>query len=180
MNQSDSICLVRARLIRILHVVSGDEFRGVVKLCGKEPRSFFVSTGISSPVDKVEELEVTPSPINLRVKDFLDFIFDFSINLDWRRQRLNSIQNGAWVGEFKLGDMEDGVYGFHSIGESEREGMSTWLCYDCKGSKILVGELLGGVRRPKVLCFHIDFISYFEIWQSGSSGICRALIALLH
>ena len=109
-NWTDLVCLVQARLIRILHMVSGDEFGGMVKLRGKEPQSFFVGTGISSPVDKVEELAVTPSPINLRVKDFLDFIFDFSVDLDQRWRRLNSVQNCAWVGEFKLGDVEDGVH----------------------------------------------------------------------
>ena len=100
-----------------------------------------------------------PSPINFRVKDFLDFVFNFSIDLNRRRQRLNSIRNGAWVGEFELGDMEDRVHGFHSVRESEREGMSTGLHYDCEGSEVLVGEVLGGVRRPEVLSFHIDFIS---------------------
>ena len=102
---------------------------------------------------------MTPSPINFRVKDFLDFIFDFSIDLNRRWRRLNSIQNGAWVGEFELGDMEDRVHGFHSVGESECEGMSTRLCYDCEGSKVLVGEFLGGACRPEVLSFHVDFIS---------------------
>ena len=161
-------------------MVPGDEFRGMIKFSGKKPQSFFISTCVTSPADEVEELAVTPSPINFRVKDFLNFIFNFSVDLDWRWRRLNSIWNGAWVGEFKLEDMEDRVYRFHSVGELEHEGMSTWLHYDCKGSKILVGELLGGARRPKVLCFHIDFISYFEIWRSGSSGICGTLIALLH
>ena len=102
-------------------MVSGNEFGSVVKLCGKEPQSFLIGTCVSSPADKIEELAVTPSPINLRVKDFLDFIFDFSVDLDRRWRRLNSIWNGAWVGEFELGDMEDGVYGFHSVRESERE-----------------------------------------------------------
>ena len=140
-------------------MVSGDEFGGVIKLRGKEPQSFFVSTCISSPADKIEELAVMPSPINLRVKDFLDFIFDFSVDLDWRRQRLNSIRNGAWVGKFELGHMEDGVHRFHSVGELECEGMSTWLRYDCEGSEILVGELLGGACRLEILSFHVDFIS---------------------
>ena len=63
------------------------------------------------------------------------------------------------MGEFKLGDMGDGVHGFHSVGESEREGMSTGLCYDCEGSEVLVGELLGGACRPEVPSFHVDFIS---------------------
>ena len=131
-------------------------------------------------MDKVEKLAVMPSPINLRVKDFFDLAFDFSVDLDRRQWRLNSIQKGAWVGEFELGEMEDGVHRFHSVRELEREGMGTRLRYDCKGSEILVGELLGGVHRPKVLSFHIDFISYLEIWWSGSSGICGTLIVLLH
>ena len=84
------------------------------------------------------------------------------------------------MGEFELGDVEDRVHGFHSVGESEREGVTTGLRYDCEGSEVLVGELLGGACRPEVLSFHVDFISYLEIWRSGSSGICGALIALLH
>ena len=91
-------------------MVSSNKFRGMIKLHGKEPQCFFVSTCISSPVDKVEELAVMPSPINFRVKDLFDFIFNFSVDLNWRRQRLNSIRNGAQVGEFELGDMEDRVH----------------------------------------------------------------------
>ena len=123
---------------------------------------------------------MTPSLIDFRVKDFLDFIFDFSVDLDRRRRRLDPIRNGTWVGEFELGDMEDRVHGFHSVRESEREGVTTGLRYDCEGSEVLVGELLGGACRPEVLSFHVDFISYLEIWRSGSSGVCGTLIALLH
>ena len=161
-------------------MVSDDEFGGVIKLRGKEPRSFFVGTCVTSPVDKIEELAVMPSPINFRVKDFLNFIFNFSINLDRRRRRLNSIQNSARMGEFELGDMEDRMHRLHRVGETECEGMSTRLRDDCEGSEVLVGELLGGAHRPEVLGFHIDFISFLEIWRSGSSGVCGALIVLLH
>ena len=160
-------------------MVSDDKFGGMIKLRGKEPRRFFIGTCVTSPADKVEDLAVTPSPINFRVKDFLDFVFDFSVDLDRRWRRLNPIRKGTWVGEFELGDVEDGVHGFHSVGESEREGVTTRLRYDCEGSEVLVGELLGGARRPEVLSFHVDFISYLEIWRSGSSGICGTLIALL-
>ena len=177
--QSDLVCLVWARLVRVLQMVPSDKFGGVIEFSGKKPRSFFVSTCITSPADKVQELAVTPSPINLRVKDFLDFIFDFSIDLNQRWQRLDPIQNGAQVGEFELGDVEDGVHRFHSVGESECEGMTTGLHYDCKGSEVLVGELLGGACRPEVLGFHIHFISYLEIQWNGSSGVCRTLIVLL-
>ena len=114
---SDLVCLVRARLIRVLHVVPSNEFGAMVKFGGKKPQSFFVSTGISSPADKVEELAVTPSPINLGVKDFLDFVFNFSINLNQRWQRLSYVRNSAWMGEFELGDMEDGMYRLHRVGE---------------------------------------------------------------
>ena len=161
-------------------MVSDDEFRGVIKLRGKEPRSFFVSTCVTSPADKIEELAVTPSPINFRVKDFLNFIFDFSVDLDRRRRRLNSIQNSVRMGEFELGDVEDRMHRLHRVRESECEGMSTRLRDDCEGSEVLVGELLGGARRPEVLSFHVDFISYLEIRRSGSSGVCGALIVLLH
>ena len=126
-------------------------------------------------MDEVEELAVMPSPINFKVKDFVDF----SIDLDQRRQRLNSVRNSAWMGEFKLGDVEDRVHGFHSVRELECERMTTGLRYDCEGSEVLVGELLGGVHRPEVLGFHIHFICYLEIWQNGSSGVCGTLIALL-
>ena len=47
------------------------------------------------------------------------------------------------MGEFKLGDMEDRVHQLHSVGESEHEEISTRLHYDCEGSEIPVGELLG-------------------------------------
>ena len=126
-------------------------------------------------MDEVEELAVMPSPINFKVKDFVDF----SIDLDQRWQRLNSVRNSAWMGEFKLGDVEDRVHGFHSVRELECEGMTTGLRYDCEGSEVLVRELLGGVRRTEVLGFHIHFICYLEIWQNGSSGVCGTLIALL-
>ena len=160
-------------------MVSDDEFGGVIKLHGKEPQSFFVGTCVTSPVDKVEELAVMPSLIDFRVKDFLDFVFNFSVDLDRRRQRLDLIRNGTWVGEFELGDVEDRVHRFHSVGELEREGVTTGLRYDCEGSEVLVGELLGGAHRPEVLSFYVDFISYLEIWWSGSSGVCGTLIVLL-
>ena len=152
-------------------MVHGNKFGGMIEFSGKEPRGFFVGTGISSPADKVEKLAVMPSPINLRVKDFLNFVFDFSINLDQRQRRLNSIQNGAWVGEFKLGDMEDGMHRLHRVRESECEGMGTRLRYDCEGSEVLVGELLGGACRPKILSFHVDFISYLEILQRDRKSV---------
>ena len=76
-------------------MVSSNEFGGMVKLCGKEPQSFFISSSISSPADQVQKLAVTPSPVNLGIEDFFDLIFNFSVDLNWRQQRLDSIRNGA-------------------------------------------------------------------------------------
>ena len=103
--RSDLVRLVQARLVRVLQMVPGNEFGGMIEFSDKKPQSFFVSICITSPADKVQESAVTPSPFNLRVKDFLDFIFNFSVDLDQRRQRLDPIWNGARVGEFKLGDV---------------------------------------------------------------------------
>jgi len=62
--------------------------------------------------------------------------------------------------------MEYGVHGLHGVGQSEREGKRSRLSYYFEGSEILVGELLGGVRRPEIFRFHIDLITYLEIWRS--------------
>ena len=130
--QSDLVCLVRARLIRVVQMVPGNKFGGMIEFSGKKPQSFFISTCVTSPVDEVEELAVMPSPINFRVKDFLDFIFNFSVDLDQRQGRLNSVWNSAWMGEFKLGDVEDRVHGFHSVGELECEGMTTGVTHQTR------------------------------------------------
>ena len=53
------------------------------------------------------------------------------------------------------------------------------MSYYCKGSEILVGELLRGARRPEVFSLHINFISYLEVWRSCPFSICRALIVFL-
>jgi hypothetical protein len=45
--------------------------------------------------------------VDLGVKDGHDFIFDFTINFDWRWQRLGTIWNGVQSCGFQLGDMED-------------------------------------------------------------------------
>ena len=73
--RSDLVCLVRARLVRVLQMVPGDEFRGMIEFCGQKPQSFFIGTCVTSSVDKVEELAVTSSPINFRVSSLVDSNF---------------------------------------------------------------------------------------------------------
>ena len=50
--QSESVCLVQARLIRIHHMVSSNEFRCVIELCDKEPQSFFLMSGNNQLLEK--------------------------------------------------------------------------------------------------------------------------------
>jgi len=62
--------------------------------------------------------------------------------------------------------MEYGVHGLHSIEELECEGVGSRSSNDCEGSEVLVRELLRGAHRPEILGFHINFITYFEVWRS--------------
>ena len=106
------------------------------------------------------------SAVDLGVQDFFDFVFNFSIDFDQRWRRLDAVGNTALEGGLELRHMEYRVHGLHGVGESKREGERSRFCYYFKGSEVLVGELLRGVRRPEVLCFHIDLITYFKIWWS--------------
>ena len=60
--------------------------------------------------------------------------------------------------------MENRVDRLHGVGESECEGMGTWVHDDLEGSEILIGEFLGGVHGAEVLSLYIDCISDCEVW----------------
>ena len=79
---------------------------------------------------------------------------------------MDAVGNTALEGGLELRHMEYGVHGLHGIGESECEGERSRFSYYFEGSEILVGELLGGARRPEVFRFHVDLITYFKIQQS--------------
>jgi hypothetical protein len=49
--------------------------------------------------------------VDLGVKDGHDFIFDFTVDVDWSWQRLGMIWNGVQSCRFQLGDIEDWVNG---------------------------------------------------------------------
>ena len=80
---------------------------------------------------------------------------------------MDTVGNTALEGGLELRHMEYGVHGLHGVGESECEGERSRFGYYFKGSeKILVGELLGGARRPEVFRFHVELITYFKIQRS--------------
>ena len=76
------------------------------------------------------------------------------------------VGNTALEGGLELRHVEYGVQGLHGVGESEREGERSRFSYYFEGSEILVGELLGGARRPEVFRFHVGLITNLKIWQS--------------
>ena len=51
--------------------------------------------------------------VDLRVNDFGNFKFQFSVNVDRRRRRLSLVRNFVRSGGFEHGDVEDWVYTSH-------------------------------------------------------------------
>jgi hypothetical protein len=74
--------------------------------------------------------------INLGVKDFGNFKFQFSINFDRRRRRLDTVRNGVWSCDFELGNMEDRMYSTHGVQKMEGEGLATNFGDDHKRTQI--------------------------------------------
>ena len=56
----------------------------------KHPRSFFISTFITSPLNQVKEVTMSLASVNLRVKDLGDLILGFAIHFYWWWQKLGS------------------------------------------------------------------------------------------
>jgi len=65
---------------------------------------------------------VASSAVDLGVHNFFNFVFNFSIDFDWRWWRLDAVGNTALVGGLELRHVEYGVHGLHGVRESEREG----------------------------------------------------------
>ena len=80
-----------------------------------------------------------PTFVNLGVKDFCDFIFRFSANLDQRRRRLNVVWNGVRSGRLEHGNMKYRVNSAHSVGESESKGMRARLSENGVWAEVLLG-----------------------------------------
>jgi hypothetical protein len=74
--------------------------------------------------------------VNLGVKDFRNFKFQFSIDFDWRRRRLDMVRNGVWSCDFELGNMEDRMYSAHGVQKMEGEGLATNFGDDLERTQI--------------------------------------------
>jgi hypothetical protein len=92
---------------------------------------------------------------------------------------LDSVRDDVQSRRFELGDMEDRVYGSHSIWKADGEGMRAWAGYDIEGSKDLFGQFLQWTGGVKILGFDEDLLSNLEIRCGFTSSISRVLISIL-
>ena len=103
------------------------------KFCGRKPGKFFIGIFIAEPADKVEEFAGTTA-VDLGIGYFSDLILQFSLNVDWRRQRLNTVWNFVRSCGFKHRDMKDRVNTTESVREMECIGMRPSLSKDLEGA----------------------------------------------
>ena len=73
----------------------GDSFRSVFEFCGGNPRGFFFSSFVSSPLDEVLQLAFVSS-VELGVKDLGDLVFRFAVDVDQGWRWLNAVGDGVW------------------------------------------------------------------------------------
>ena len=78
-------------LSRVSRVKFGDDLRCMTEFSHKHPGSLFISAFITSPMDQVQEVTVSLASVYLGIKDFSYLVFDFALNFDWWRGRLDSV-----------------------------------------------------------------------------------------
>ena len=110
-----------------------DDFGGLSELRGQKQGDLFICTFVSSQLNKVQQLAFV-SFIYLRVKDFRDLVFRFSLENDWRFRGWSSIGKFIRGRGFQHGDMKNRVNIPHRVGEVEHEGDGADLGYNLKGA----------------------------------------------
>ena len=75
--------------------------------------------------------------------------------------------------------MEDGVNRLHRVQKPECDGVSAWLCDDCKRLKVSLCEFPWGPSGAEVLSFDKSLVTDFEVQCQSSSSICGFLISQL-
>jgi len=87
---------------------------------------------------QVQEFAHFAAVVNLGVEDLGDLELWFTINFHQWRRRLYPVQYGIGYGQFKLGDVEDGVNSVHGIWKAERKREGAYLCNDSVGPQVLL------------------------------------------
>ena len=103
------------------------------KFRGGKPGKFFISILIAEPADKVEKFAGTTA-VDFGIGHFGDLILQFSLNINWQRQRLNMVRNFVRGCGFKHRDMKDGVNTTESVRKTECIGVRPSLSKDFKGA----------------------------------------------
>ena len=104
----------------------------------------------------------------------------FSINLDWRWWKDDTVWDVVQSYWFQHRDMEDRVDFLHSVGEPECEGMRAGLCDDFERSEELLRQLLGGSGHVEILRFNVDKVSDLKLQCQSPTVVHRTLIVMLH
>jgi len=76
--------------------------------------------------------------VNLGVEDLSDLKLWFTIYFDRWQRRLYPVRYGVGCGQFKLGDMEDGMNGVHGIWKTECKREGAYLHDDSVGHQVLL------------------------------------------
>ena len=69
--------------------------------------------------------------------------------------------------------------GLHRVQKLECNGVSAWLCSDCKRPKVSLCEFPQGPSGAEVLSFDESLVIDFEVWCWSSSSICGSLVSQL-
>ena len=69
-----------------------------------------------------------PAFVDLRVKDFSNFVLKFTLNIDWRGQRFYMVWNFVQNCEFQHGNMEHGVNTMDGVQKTECIGARSSFC----------------------------------------------------
>ena len=82
---------VRSGLVWVSEVKVMNQLRHMSELISQQPGSLFVCTFVSRPTDKVQELAILVSMVNLQVKDLFNLILSFAVDVNWRWRSLYTI-----------------------------------------------------------------------------------------
>ena len=143
--------IVSIRFSRIAAMETLNEFFCLNVVCCN-PSEFIISAFITIPVNIVAEGTMAIAVIDLRVKDFCNFINFFAIDFDWRRCLLDTTRNGVGDCWLQLRNMENGMNVTEISWEFEFIGKRTWVQYDAEGSEILFRKFLGEASGFVVFC----------------------------
>ena len=150
-----------------MRVLSVKFKKGLVlfKFIGQHPSKLFVRTLVSFPANIVEQGTLATPSIDLRIKDLANVIILFTVNNDWRRWILASVQNSVQCKGFELGNMEnrmDGaVFLWKLKGECNWRGFSD----DFERTKFLLSKLSCRSCHFDVLGVDHDLVTNVPIWM---------------